>query len=456
MEDITSHLERLKESFLWAAAKGGRIQECTSLLELGADVNYTQYDPTYDDDDATTTTPLLVATRNGHEDVVKTLLAHGADATRRDGRGNTALHVAASRGEVELCMLFRDKCSPFCVNGDGMTVVDVAVEKGFFMLAEQLKDMVCPSRDGGGDDGGGGGSRSGEEQADSPRDVETSFERRAAGYGGIFEMEDSREDLNGNTTDNFVNGIRNGGGYQRDLVTSSEDDDDDDSADWEFDPRGGDGYNNNDDSNDEQQKADDNVNRHRSGISSTSSDDDTSRKMESDEDFDEMAMSQFHADDEGRRKSRRAVDNTSRDFMSPKSTCARLAMDLMASESKCVKLRKEKEDLQKQFLALQTETNELSGKSSLEGKSMRELERIENRLRDALRHVVREKERVEERRLAEEEQKRACVVCREEAKCVLLMPCRHLCVCKECSRRNELMRCPLCRVTITQKIDVYS
>ncbi|CAM9154611.1 unnamed protein product [Ectocarpus sp. 13 AM-2016] len=32
---VISQLDRLKESFLWAAAKGGRVEECESLLEMG-------------------------------------------------------------------------------------------------------------------------------------------------------------------------------------------------------------------------------------------------------------------------------------------------------------------------------------------------------------------------------------------------------------------------------------
>ena len=34
------HLDRMKESFLWAAAKGGREEEVESLLSLGADANW--------------------------------------------------------------------------------------------------------------------------------------------------------------------------------------------------------------------------------------------------------------------------------------------------------------------------------------------------------------------------------------------------------------------------------
>ena len=40
MESIGHQLDRMKESFLWAAAQGGREEEVESLLSIGADVNW--------------------------------------------------------------------------------------------------------------------------------------------------------------------------------------------------------------------------------------------------------------------------------------------------------------------------------------------------------------------------------------------------------------------------------
>ena len=42
------------------------------------------------------TTPLLVAARQGHAEIVKLLLAHGAPVDATDGNGDTPLHLAAS------------------------------------------------------------------------------------------------------------------------------------------------------------------------------------------------------------------------------------------------------------------------------------------------------------------------------------------------------------------------
>ncbi|TPX16523.1 uncharacterized protein E0L32_003817 [Thyridium curvatum] len=53
-------------------------------------------------------TPLIGACESGSIDVVKLLLEHGADITRRNKLGNTPLGTAASRGDVEIVRLLLD------------------------------------------------------------------------------------------------------------------------------------------------------------------------------------------------------------------------------------------------------------------------------------------------------------------------------------------------------------
>ncbi|XP_044269061.1 uncharacterized protein LOC123014175 [Tribolium madens] len=51
-----------------------------------------------------------------------------------------------------------------------------------------------------------------------------------------------------------------------------------------------------------------------------------------------------------------------------------------------------------------------------------------------------------------------CVVCQDNSKCVLVLPCRHLCLCDDCAPR--LMRysgqCPICRKRIRSSMKVYT
>jgi len=167
--EITTHLDRLKESFLWAAAKGGRLQECASLLDLGALPDWTSPTPrrrtnngiistsssldrhqNYDDED----TPLLVAVRSGHADVASLLLAHGADPTKI-GRGrNNILHLAAARGDEDLCRLLLSNLESTLSVGrllqqkniDGKTPLQVvAEENGCLHIAAIMAQWVDQS-----------------------------------------------------------------------------------------------------------------------------------------------------------------------------------------------------------------------------------------------------------------------------------------------------------------------
>ncbi|XP_017033038.1 uncharacterized protein [Drosophila kikkawai] len=51
-----------------------------------------------------------------------------------------------------------------------------------------------------------------------------------------------------------------------------------------------------------------------------------------------------------------------------------------------------------------------------------------------------------------------CVICMERSRSIVIMPCRHLCLCKQCSQQLRLRfenRCPVCRNDILSFLPVY-
>ena len=62
-----------------------------------------------------------------------------------------------------------------------------------------------------------------------------------------------------------------------------------------------------------------------------------------------------------------------------------------------------------------------------------------------------------------EREDKLCVICQDQEKCIMILPCRHLCICQDCQtkilRRNNLNHgnrtCPICRRHVKQMIKAY-
>lgn len=84
---------------LLQAARGGHAEAVKSILASGrADVN---------GKDERGDTPLIVAARAGHDDVVQALLVAKADPNAKNDGGQTALTLAAAGGHDEVIRLLK-------------------------------------------------------------------------------------------------------------------------------------------------------------------------------------------------------------------------------------------------------------------------------------------------------------------------------------------------------------
>lgn len=356
-----SQLDRFKESFLTEAARCGRTEEVSSLIELGARIDWSS-----ENED----TPLLAAVKNNHIDVATILIANGADVNQTSIGGNNALHLAAKGGNEDMCALLLSASSgsegdnensnrmcPFlCSNDDGLTPFDVAVEQGFWSLAQTLKNLSDTMLD----------------SASIPSD---------------FSDDNDEDD---EIRDRFLShmpSLDEQSSLHREPAHSIGDLDDNNAVTW----------------------------RHLPG--------DTNVLMKLREENKEL----------------RKTQETYKEISSDAEKA------ILILEKQC----KELENKKKNFIEMM---DEALSDGNLSNKSLEDIELMEERTRQALDQLVATKVN----KLSEQIENRSCVVCQVQNKTVLLMPCRHLCVCKDCSKNHHLILCPLCRERITERIDVYS
>jgi ankyrin repeat protein len=96
-------------SALGTAAGMGHTEVVRILLAGGADADgRTHCEPESCEKPSAITTPLMIATVFNHIDVVEALLNAGADIDLRDGNGKTALDLAPEYGRPEVAQLLRD------------------------------------------------------------------------------------------------------------------------------------------------------------------------------------------------------------------------------------------------------------------------------------------------------------------------------------------------------------
>mmetsp|Transcript_8910 Transcript_8910/g.11803 ORF Transcript_8910/g.11803 Transcript_8910/m.11803 type:complete len:492 (+) Transcript_8910:106-1581(+) len=487
--DLLGHIDRLKESFLWAAAKGGRTEECQSLIQLGADVNWVS--PEGD-------TALLAAVRNGHSDVTSFLLAHGSNINySMQGTGESALHVACKRGQQELAqMLVEAGASLSREDGRGQTPLVVAQTHGHQALAHRLQTLSQRIE-----------RRRMQDQfresASSPHTGNPNNQANVVGGGGpLSRLPAIRGENRASATQTQVQqamaalevygqtgdparaaGVASAYEPSSDEGSGSEDHPsvEDSSALEEFDLDEEDTLSEAGSLPPEEARSIGALEAQQLSIERSHGSQSSVRRRpqqrgsnsslslrrpqlaggrelhhsHSTEDFQLISETQ-NLDLTGqvamlRRELKKAIQE--RDVAQAKAEAvkeqsSKMWNELMAAEQTVRRLRKERDDHAQKLARLQ-------GKQ-LASMTLSAVETLEEDLRKLLEETTKYKEKLIREKLDTRSEQNLCVICQEEEKCVLILPCRHLCLCRQCSNAPQLKMCPLCRKEIQQTLHVFS
>ncbi|KAM6138072.1 ankyrin repeat and SOCS box protein 3 isoform 1-T2 [Phoenicopterus ruber ruber] len=129
---------------LHLSARHGSLESVRVLLEAGADPNEVTTEAT---------TPLFLAVENGHADIVKFLLQHGANVKGlHSWSGWNSLHQASFQGCTEIMKILLEKgASKECEDDFGITPLFVAAQYGKLeslrLLVSHGADVNCQAKD---------------------------------------------------------------------------------------------------------------------------------------------------------------------------------------------------------------------------------------------------------------------------------------------------------------------
>ena len=517
MAAMDTQLDRLKERFLLAAARGGRLEEVVSLLELGADSENNlcgeQGEEENDDDDAENEaeldTPLVAAARAGHVEIVSVLLANGADPNRKAERGDHyALHAAAEHGHVEAyCLLIAHGAIESRENAEGMTARQVAQRGGHLRRilrglrkAEGRDDWSqtdcscsqCTDGESNGDDGDENGDNDDEDRASTSSDdgeegdttdTDDEDEDDESSCSSLPDDESSDYDdhiVDETSTAPFVaadlylpagESVENSERRER-IVAPTIDDNEDTFV--SSTPAA------------TNHEAAHNVRTlrerlarirgytSRSTVASDANDPNALReRLELVRSQNEKVHSHLYdqalSEQESLQQANTTLEQEKRLLLEKAVQLKRMLDKTISQKETALEYCKIAEANARQ--AVQDKANALVRAKAAEQSNferyfgvgsdsasltLEELDSAETRLREALGSISEAKETHMRRRLEQQDTEKACVVCMEGNKTVLLLPCKHLCVCSGCSDRVELTHCPLCRNAIESKIKTFA
>jgi hypothetical protein len=392
----------MKESLLWAAAQGGNAQDCESLIDLGADIDWKN---TNGD------TALLAACRRGHTETISLLLKSGANCNISDNDLFTPLHLCTRRGDYASVSVLIDANSNMTARTkDGQTAMDIAKAKGHndIQLLLMNKRSLRPTSSSSlpVESGAGAGLIQGGDSIQSNKKI-------------LPSMNDSKKISNEKERkkllSTLINEVNNNPSINLDNISG-----------------------NSTPIVSEKGSAKSNKSNNSYAIANQT----IQPTVASDE-----ALNALRKQLEEERSQRKTIDSKLDIF---KHQNSQLLQELTSLHNQMIEMQEEHGELNNKILRLQ-------GKNPiLNTLTIEDCELLEIELKTSLVNVEERKATLIKEAIGTQKEQRLCVICQEKDKSVVLLPCRHLCLCDECSKHDQLKFCPLCRQPIAHTISVFS
>jgi len=426
-QTFSRSIDRLKESFLLATAQGGNAEDCEALLSIGADVNWRG---------AADETPLLAAVKKGHSAAAQVLLAYGADCNARGADSLAALHIAARRGDLAAVnLLLNSSANMNLKTADGKTAFDIAKAKGFEDVCQRIimhrhgttlaaEAIVTAERKSTGSAGNAGAAN-----ARPPSSSAQRAEQKFPAGGSSLTMEAAAKQAEAASARPSLKARdkRDGGGGATGSAVAVAA-----PKTYSFAP----------------------------SITAAMTGKDAA-----------AAASRPTGSPAGQPT---GVDQSTYIYelqasLNAKSNEAemlrvQLEEELISghvTEKESAALKETLLELREQMLEAQEELALLRGDPDglRELTTVGECDKVERYLKASLSRVEDHKLALINKMVADNmscmEDSRVCVVCQGAEKSVVLLPCRHVCLCKDCANNGNIVDCPLCRERIRDRIAVF-
>lgn len=454
MTDISFNqsLDRLKESFLWAAAQGGNTEDCEGLIEIGADVNWKHTDGD---------SPLLAACRRGHTETAETLIVHGADVNTPGADSLCPIHVCCLRGDyATLNVLLSANASLTVRTKDGRTPLQLAEMKGHENICSRLTQVIAgPSTQSVASDNGIPFTDRARRIIDRPSSRSTRPLPSISPSNTGDMTESSQRQLSARST--ASGGDSQATGRSTSTTSSSRDTPSADPADVSA-PRS--------------------QSRGATQFSRSTSTGQTSTNNTQSGNGLPVPLRPLNAlppptnasttgikpnyqilgphfapnHDEASIALRRQLDIEQKDKKHLENQVRILGEEVLELCNLNTQLSDKLEEMHSENADLTQQLALLSGSTVEKFVTVAECEEVEKKLKATLQLVERKKTAILAKEVESSKEQRLCVICQEGEKSVVLFPCRHMCLCQDCSQHEDLEHCPLCRRTIVQRISVFS